>query len=191
MKNSSQSASECCWEHVSACFSYEGCQYNKQRQQCTKVSILRLTEEYLNVTINRNTRKREPEIGTDGFSKTRQNMLVDGHGYGFGPPRSSGSGVWTVPELNWTVCSVEIRTPAGLPGPIANTNQTPYKVNCHYIEFLAALDCMNFQFQKKILIQILLYMRESILASKASAFSKKYKLVFCQAELMLVLMLAI
>jgi len=72
-------------------------------------------------TINRKTRKGEPETGTDGSSQTRQNPRVDGYGYGFGPPRSSGSGFWTGLEPNRTVFPVQTRTAGGLPGPVANT----------------------------------------------------------------------
>jgi len=72
-------------------------------------------------TTNRKTRKGEPETGTDGSSQTLQNPRVDGYGYGFGPPRSSGSGFWTGLEPNRTVFPVQTRTAGGLPGPVANT----------------------------------------------------------------------
>jgi len=72
-------------------------------------------------TINKKTRKGEPETGTDGSSQIRQNPRVDGYGYGFGPPRSSGSGFWTGLEPNQTVFPVQTGTAGGLPGPVANT----------------------------------------------------------------------
>jgi len=79
----------------------------------------------MTVTINRKTRKGEPETGTDGSSPTRHNLRVDGYGYGFGPPRSSRSGVWTGLEPNRTVFPVQTRTAGGLPGPVVYT--TPNK----------------------------------------------------------------
>jgi len=78
------------------------------------------------VTINRKTRKGEPETGTDVSSQTRQNPRVDGYGYGFGPPRSSGSCFWTGLEPNRTVFPVQTRTAGGLPGPVANTTPWSY-----------------------------------------------------------------
>ena len=72
-------------------------------------------------TINRKTRKGEPETGTDGASQTWQNARVDGYGYGFGPPRNSGSGFWTGLEPNRTIFPVQTKTAGGLPGPVANT----------------------------------------------------------------------
>jgi len=75
-------------------------------------------------TINRKTRKGEPETGTYGSSQTRQNPRVDGYGYGFGPPRSSGSGFWKGLEPNRTVFPIQTRTAGGLPGPVANTTYT-------------------------------------------------------------------
>jgi len=68
------------------------------------------------------TRNAEPEIGTDGSSQTRRNPRVDGYGSGFGPPRVSGSGFWTVLEPNRPGCAVQTRIAGGLPGPVANTN---------------------------------------------------------------------
>jgi hypothetical protein len=76
----------------------------------------------MTATINRKTRKGEPETGTGGSSKTRQTPRVDGYGYGFGPPRSSGLGFWTCLEPNRTVFPVQTQTPGGLPGPVANTS---------------------------------------------------------------------
>jgi len=92
MNNWSHSTSGHSREHVSPCFEYKGCQWNKYREWCTKVDILHRTVTYLTATINRKTWKGEPETGTDGSSQTRQNPRVDGYGYGFGPQRSSGSG---------------------------------------------------------------------------------------------------
>jgi len=81
-----------------------------------------MTVRYLDATINRNARKQEPEIGTNGSSETRQNQWVTGYGYGFGPQRSCGSGFWTVLEPNRTLYPVQTRTAGGLPGPVANTS---------------------------------------------------------------------
>jgi hypothetical protein len=64
----------------------------------------------MTATIDRTTRKGEPETGTDGSSQTRQNPRVDGYGYVFGPPRSSGSGFWTGLEPNRTIFLVQTRT---------------------------------------------------------------------------------
>jgi len=46
------------------------------------------------------TRNAEPEIGTDGSSKTRQNPEVDGYGSRFGPPIVSRSVFWPGREQN-------------------------------------------------------------------------------------------
>jgi len=73
------------------------------------------------VTINRKTRNAEPDIGTDGSNLTRQNQRVDGYGSGFGPPRLSRSGFWTVLEPNRPVFAGQTRTAGRLPGPIADT----------------------------------------------------------------------
>ena len=80
-----------------------------------------LTVGYLNGSINRTGRNAKPEIGPEGSCQTRRNPLVDGYGAGFGPPRISGSGIWTVLEPNRTVFPVQTRTAGGLPGPVANT----------------------------------------------------------------------
>jgi len=64
----------------------------------------------------------EPEIGTSGSSQTRRNPRIDGYRSGFGPPRVSGSGFWTVLEPNRPVLAVQTRTAGGLPRPVANTN---------------------------------------------------------------------
>jgi hypothetical protein len=75
----------------------------------------------MTATINRKTRKGEPETRTDGSSQTRQNTRVDGFGYGFRPPRSSRLGFWTGLEPNRTVFPVQTRTSGGLPGPVDYT----------------------------------------------------------------------
>jgi len=121
MKNHSHWTSQYCWERVSARFHYKGCQYNKPRQQCTKVSILHLTGGYVNATINRKTRKWEPEIGTDGFSQTQQNPQVHWYGCWFGPARNSGSGFRTVQNPKRTGFPVHTPTAGGLPGPVVST----------------------------------------------------------------------
>jgi len=61
------------------------------------------------------TRNAEPVIGTDGSSQTWPNPRVDWYRSGFGPPRVSGSGFWTVLEPNRPVFAVQIRTAGGLP----------------------------------------------------------------------------
>jgi len=68
------------------------------------------------------TRKAEPDIGTDGSSQTRRNPQVDGYGSGYGPPSVCGSGFWTVLEPNRPVFAVQTQTADGVPGPVANTN---------------------------------------------------------------------
>jgi hypothetical protein len=75
----------------------------------------------MTATINRKTRKGEPDTGTDGSTQTRQIPRVDVYGYGFGPARSPGSGFWTLLELKRTIFLVQTRTAGGLPGPVANT----------------------------------------------------------------------
>jgi hypothetical protein len=109
---------------VLTCFDYKGTQYIKKGQRYTNVNILWLAIRYLNETINRNTRILEPEIGTDGYSQTRQNPGVDGYGSGFGLPVCSQSGYWTSSEPNQIVLAVRTWTAGGLPGPgpVANTN---------------------------------------------------------------------
>jgi hypothetical protein len=92
---------------------YKGGQYIRKEQWHTNVTILRLAIGYLNVTINRNTRKLELEIGTDGSSQVWQNPAVDRYGSRFGPPCCSGSGIWMGLEPN--------RTTGRFPGPIATT----------------------------------------------------------------------
>ena len=121
MNNWSHSTSARSRELVSPCFEYKGHQWNKYREWYTKVDILHITVTYVTATKNRKTRKGEPETRTDGSSQTRQNPRVDGYGYGFGPPRRSGSGVWTVLVPNRTVLPVQTRTAGGLPGPVATT----------------------------------------------------------------------
>jgi len=56
------------------------------------------------------TRNAKLEIGTDGSSQTWRNPRVDGYGSGFGPPRVSMSGFWTVLEPNRPVFAVQTRT---------------------------------------------------------------------------------
>jgi len=102
-------------------FDHKGGQFIQNEHRHTIVNILRLTVRYLNATINRTTLNAKPEIGPDGSSQTRCNPQIDGYGAGFGPPRSSGSGFWTVLEPNRTVFLVQTRTAGGLPRPVANT----------------------------------------------------------------------
>jgi len=78
---------------------------------------------YLNVTINRKTRKRGLEIGTTGSRPSWQNQSVDWYGYGFGPTTLGGSTHWMRLKLNGTVFAVQTGTAGMLPGPIANTTR--------------------------------------------------------------------
>jgi len=94
---------------------------HQKGQWCTKVNILRLEVQYLNVSINRKTWKPEPEIGTDGSSQPSQNPCVDGWGSGFGLPRTSYARFWTVLELKWIIFVVRTCTTRGIPEPIAIT----------------------------------------------------------------------
>jgi len=110
MNNWSHSTSGHSREHVSPCFEYKGRQWNKYREWCTKVDILNRIVTYLTATINRKTRKGDLETGTDGSSQTRQNLRVDGYGYGFGLPRRSMWCFWTELEANWTIFPVQTRT---------------------------------------------------------------------------------
>ena len=123
-KNGSRSTSGCCREHLSPCFDYKGCQWNKSREWCTKVDILHITVTYLTATANRKTRKQEPDIRTDGLGQTRRNPHVDKSGYGFGLPNSSKSGFWTGLQTNRTIFRVQTRTAGRLPRPVANTTET-------------------------------------------------------------------
>jgi len=110
-------------ERFSLVFDHKGGQYIRKRLRYTNVNILRSSIGYLNATINRNTRIPEPEIGTDGSSKTRQNPRVDGYGSGIGLPRCSRSGLWMGLEPNPNVFVVRTRTAGGFSGPVANTNE--------------------------------------------------------------------
>jgi len=108
-------------EPLSTCLLYKGCQYIRKWQCSTIANVLQLTVGYLNATINRKTQNAEPEIGHDRSSHTQRNPWVEGYGARFGPPRSSGLGVWTVLEPTRTVFPVPTRTADSSPGPVANT----------------------------------------------------------------------
>jgi len=108
-------------ERLCTCLLYKGCQYIRKYQCSTIVNTLQLTVWYLNATINRKTWNAEPEIGPDRSSQTRQNLQVEKYRAGFWPPRTSGSGFWTVLEPNQTIFPVHTRTAGGVLGPIANT----------------------------------------------------------------------
>jgi len=108
-------------ERVSLLFDYQGGQYMKQRRWHTKVNILQLSVGYLNVTINRQTWKPKPEIGTEGSSQSWQNPWVDRCGHEFGPPRSHLSGFGTGLDPNRTLFPVQTPIAGRLPGPVANT----------------------------------------------------------------------
>lgn len=89
-------------------------------QGCSKVTILQLAIWYLNVTMNRNTWKPEPEVGTDGSCQTRHNPRVHSYGSGFGPPRCCGSGFWTGLDPNWTGLAIRTQSAGVLPLPVGN-----------------------------------------------------------------------
>jgi len=108
-------------ERISLGFDYEGGQYIHQRQWRTKVNVLRFAEGYLNVTVNKNTRKPKPEIGTDGSSQPLHNPQVDRYGCGSGPPRNGGSGSWTGQDPNPTVFVFWNLTAGRLLRPVPNT----------------------------------------------------------------------
>jgi hypothetical protein len=132
MNNWSHSTSGRSREQVSPCFGYKGRHWNTFGEWCTKVDILHIIVTYLTTTINRKTRTGEPETGTNGSSQTRQNPRVNGHRYGFGPPRTSGPDYWVGLEPNRTVFPDKTQTPGGLPRPVANTSD---KMNIHYIRY--------------------------------------------------------
>jgi len=121
-------------EHFSLVFDYKGGQYIRREQRYTNVNILRLAIGYLNATINRITRKPEPEIGTNRSCQTRQNPLVDRYVSGFGLPRCRWFGFWTGLEPNWTVLAVRAWTSGGLPGPVATLDlaQIELSIDIHY-----------------------------------------------------------
>jgi len=108
-------------ERLSTCLLYKGCQYIRKWPCSTIVNILQLTVGYLNATINRKTRNAKPDIWPDRSCRTRRNPRVDGYAAWFGPPRSSGSGFWTILEQNRTVFPDQTRTGGRLPVPVANS----------------------------------------------------------------------
>ena len=109
-------------ERVSLVFGFKGGRYIRKGHWLTKVNILWLAVEYLNPTRNGKTRNTEPEIGTEESTGTWQNPRVDRSVFGFGPPRCSGPGFWTVLELNHSVLAVRTWTAAKLPSPVVYTN---------------------------------------------------------------------
>ena len=80
------------WECVSLGCDYKGGQYIRKGWWYTKVNLLQLAVWYLNPTINRNTRKPEPEIESDRSSISGPNLAAGMYPSGFGPPRCSRSG---------------------------------------------------------------------------------------------------
>jgi len=109
-------------ERVSLVFSYKGSRFIWKGRSCAKDNISQLPVVYPNPTINRKTRNREPEIGTDGSSPIRSNLPFDRYGSRFDPPRHCDSGLSMFLGLNWTVFPVQTRTAGGLPGLVANIN---------------------------------------------------------------------
>jgi len=109
-------------ECLTTYFEHKGGQFIEKEYWGTIVGIVQLTVRYLNATINTTTWNAKPQIGPNGSNQTWQNPRVDGYRAVSGPPRSSGSGFWTVLEPNRTVFLVQTQTAGRLPGPIANTS---------------------------------------------------------------------
>jgi len=97
-------------ERLSTYFDHKSGQYIQKDHWRNIVSILRLTVGYLIATRNRTTGNSTPEIGPDRSSRTWRNLQIDGYRARYGLQRSSGSGFWTVLELNWTGFPVQTRT---------------------------------------------------------------------------------
>jgi len=108
-------------ERVSQFLDYKGGQYIQKGHQRTMVNILQFTVGYFNATINWTTRNVEPEIDPDRSSQTERNQEIDRYGAGFGPWRSSGSGVWIGLDCNPPIFLVQTRVAGRFPGPVANT----------------------------------------------------------------------
>ena len=111
-------------EHLCTYFDHKGGQFSQKGQQCTMVNILRLTVEYLNATIKRTTRNAKLEIRPDESCQSWPIQWVDEYRAGFGPPRSRGSGFWTVPEPNQTVFLTKPGLLAGYPDPLLTLLET-------------------------------------------------------------------
>jgi len=86
--------------------------------QCQYFVIRSRTSECDNQSV---TRKPDPEIGTDGSTKTWQNRQLDRNRSRFGPPRGSGSGFWAGQEQNQPFFAAHTRTAGGFPALVANT----------------------------------------------------------------------
>lgn len=97
------SCSGCSWERVSVHFDYKCSQYSKHRLLPINNNSLHLTVGYQNATNNRNTRKQEQDVGSEGSSQTWQTTQVDRYRFAFGPPGSGWLGYWTVLEPKWTI----------------------------------------------------------------------------------------
>jgi len=113
-----------CREPLSTSFDHNGGHFIQKEHCRTIITISRFTVGYLNATINSATWNATPEIGPDGSSQTRRDLLVDRHRAGFGQPWNSGSGFWMVLELNRTIFPVQTQTAARWPGLVFNTNLT-------------------------------------------------------------------
>jgi len=109
-------------EHLATQFDHKDGHYIQKEPLRTIVDISQLTLEYLNATINRTSRKENPQIGPDGFTQTQWNPRLDGYGAGFGPPSSGALGYRTVLQPNCTVCPFQPLPPGGLPGLVADTS---------------------------------------------------------------------
>jgi len=114
-------------ERLSTYFDHKGGLFIQKEHRCTIINIVWLTVRYLNATINRTNRNAKPGIGPHESSQTQWNPQFDVYRGGFGPPRGSGLGFWTVLEPHWTVFLVQTVTAGGLPGSVAYTRSGPTK----------------------------------------------------------------
>jgi len=104
---------------ITVCYDQYGRQCIKIRPRHTKLNIWRFTVAYVKVTINRKTRKLEPENCTDRASRTLQNPQDDGQESWFGLPRGTASEFWMGLEPHWPILVVWTGTAGRLPGPVA------------------------------------------------------------------------
>jgi hypothetical protein len=110
---------------VSLRFQFKRGEFIKKIQWFTNVEILKLTVGHMNVTINRKTRKPEPQNETNEFHQAQQSLQVAGYQYWFDTPRNTSSDFWKGLQPIWTVFPVRTRTAGGLPVLIAITSQIP------------------------------------------------------------------
>jgi hypothetical protein len=117
----SHSSAGCSREHFSVQLDCKCSQYNIHRQRCVKVNNSHFAGWYQNATQNGDIGKQQPQIAPNVSTQTGQNPQVDTYRYGFGMPRGSGSGFWTVEEPITTSYLDQTLTAGGLPRPVANT----------------------------------------------------------------------